>query len=116
MFPPPFNLLETHMCGDYYSDGPDDNGDRFMRLQVSDKAILAKSPVGTRAKFQVAGEIVEVEAPRMVPDYSTDRPQNAKSDWKRPKKEMPGLVKLKLDKGDPDIELLNSQLMDEEND
>lgn len=100
-------------------DGPydeDENGDRFMRLQVSDKSILAKSPVSTRVKFQVSGEVVEVEAPRMVPDYSKERPANAKGDWKRPKKERPGMVKLKLDKGDPDIELLNAKLMDEEAD
>lgn len=102
------------MCGYAEPYDEDENGDRFMRLQVSDKKILANSPVGTRAKFQVAGEVVEVEAPKMVPDYSKDRPQNAKSDWKRPKKERPGLIKLKLDKGDPDIELLNKQLMDEE--
>ena len=104
------------MCGDYYSDGPDDNGDRFMRLEVSDKAMLKKISVGTRSKFQVSGEITEVEGPRMVPDYSIDRPAGAKSSWVRPKKELPGKVKLKLDKGDPDIELLNAQLMDEEND
>lgn len=105
------------MCGDYY-DGPDDNGDRFMRLQVSDKDILAKSPVGTRAKFQVAGEIVEVEAPKMVTDYDApwDHEKARKTNAKRPMKERPGLVKLKLDKGDPDIELLNSKLMDEEAD
>lgn len=102
------------MCGDYYSDGPDDNGDRFMRLEVSDKKILKQISVGTRTKFQVSGEIAEVEGPRMVSDYSVDRPSGAKSNWVRPKKELPGRVKLKLDKGDPDIELLNSQLMDEE--
>ena len=104
------------MCGDYYSDGPDDNGDRHMRLEVSDKTLLKKISVGTRSKFQVSGEIVEVEAPRMVPDYSKDRPMKAPLNWKRPQKELPGRVKLKLDKGDPDIELLNSHLMDEEAD
>lgn len=106
------------MCGDYYSDGPDDNGDRFMRLEVSDKKLLKQISVGTRSKFQVSGEIVEVEGPRMVPDYSVDAPNTSKggpSNWKRPKKELPGKVKLKLDKGDPDIELLNAQLMDEDN-
>lgn len=100
-------------------DGPydeDENGDRFMRLQVSDKKILQQAPVGTRTKFQVAGEIVEVEAPRQVPDYSKERPSNAPSGWKRPTKERPGMIKLKLDKGDPDIELLNAKLMDEEAD
>lgn len=103
------------MCGYTEPYDEDENGDRFMRLQVSDKKILAKSPVSTRVKFQVAGEVVEVEAPRQVPDYSKDRPVGAKSDWKRPTKERPGMIKLKLDKGDPDIELLNKQLMDEEN-
>lgn len=101
------------MCGSIYED-EDENGDRFMRLQVSDKKILSKSPVTTRVKFQVEGEVVEVEAPKMIPDYSKDRPANHKGDWKRPMKERPGYVKLKLDKGDPDIELLNKQLMDEE--
>jgi hypothetical protein len=104
------------MCGDYYSDGPDDNGDRFMRLEVADKTLLKKISVGTKSKFQVSGEIVEVEAPRKVPDYSIDRPSKGPSNWKRPTKELPGRVKLKLDKGDPDIELLNAQLMDEEAD
>jgi hypothetical protein len=106
------------MCYDY-ADGPDDNGDRHMRLEVSDKAILKKISVGTRSKFQISGEIVEVEAPRMVPDYSVDPPRtNGKrpSNWTRPKKELPGRVKLRLDKGDPDIELLNAHLMDEESD
>lgn len=100
------------MCGPYSDE--DDDGNRFMRLQVSDKKILSKSPVGTRATFQVSGEIVEVEAPRMVPDWSKDPPRDHKGPWKRPKKEMPGTVKLKLDKGDPDIELLNQHLRSEE--
>ena len=100
-----------------YSDGPDEDGNSYMRLQVADRKILKQSPVGTRAKFQVAGEVVEVEAPRMVPDYSVDRPAGkAGEKWKRPKKELPGTVKLKLDKGDPDIEIINGMLMDEEAD
>src|SRR3990172_1101881 len=100
------------MCEPYYDE--EENGDRFMRLQVSDKKILSKSPVGTKAKFQVAGEIVEVEAPRMVRDYSTD--WDRKKNSKPPMKERPGQVRLKLYKGDPDIELINSKLMDEEAD
>lgn len=96
----------------------DENGDRFMRLQVSDKTILAKAPVGTRAEFKVAGEIVEVEAPRQVPDYSKDPPYDKNGrrplNWKRPTKERPGMVKLKLDKGDPDIDIINRKLMSEE--
>lgn len=105
------------MCGDYI-DGPDENGDRFMRLQVSDKKILSKVSVGTQTKFQVAGEVVEVEAPRMVTDYDApwDYDKARKTGAKRPMKERPGTIRLKLDKGDPDIELLNSRLMDEESD
>lgn len=105
------------MCGDYI-DGPDEDGNSYMRLQVSDKEILRKSPVGTRAKFQVTGEVVEVEAPKMVTDYDApwDYDKARKSGAKRPKKERPGVVRLKLDKGDPQIDLINSKLMDEEAD
>jgi hypothetical protein len=96
------------MCGDYYDEDVD--GNRFMRLQVMDKEMLSKAPVGTRAEFKVAGEIVEVEAPRKVRDYSIDRKLGSKPATKM----APGHIKLKLDKPDPDIEIINKMLMAED--
>lgn len=96
-------------CGDYYDE--DAEGNRYMRLQVSDKEMLSKAPVGTRAEFKVAGEIVEVEAPRKVRDYSIDHDRKK---GKPPLKEVPGHIKLKLDKPDPDVEIINRMLMAEE--
>jgi hypothetical protein len=98
------------MCGDYYDE--DIEGNRFMRLQVSDKEMLSKAPVGTRAEFRVAGEIVEVEAPRKVRNYDID--WDRKKGFKAPTKEMPGHIKLKLDKPDPDLQIINEMLMAEE--
>lgn len=98
------------MCGDYYDE--DIEGNRYMRLQVADKAMLSKAPVGTRAEFKVAGEIVEVEAPRKVRDYSKD--YDRKKGEKEPTKMLPGHIKLKLDKPDPDIEIINQMLMAED--
>ena len=98
------------MC---YPYDEDDEGNQYMRLSVKDKKILRQSPVGTKVKFQVAGEVTEVEAPKMVRDYDIDWDRKK---GKRPMKERPGSVKLKLDKGDPDIAIIDQMLTDEEAD
>lgn len=102
------------MCGPYYDE--DDDGNRYVRIQVSNKEVLKKSPVGTKVNYSVEGEVVEVEAHRMVPDYSVDRPEGHKGEWKRPKKEVPGSVRIRLPGGDKGIQFLNDRLMDEEAD
>lgn len=98
------------MCYPY--DDEDDEGNKFMSIAVNDGEILKKSPVGTRVKFQVSGIVDSVTAPKKVRDYSVDWDQKKNS--KPPMKMRPGHVKLKLDKSDPDIELLNMQLRDGE--
>lgn len=94
-----------------------DDYNSTIRMDVTDKPLLKKLTVGQKARFDISGEVVEIEAPRMVEDYDapyTDADRKAKK--KRPQKEMPGKVCLKLDKKSPDIELLdiNAMLMDEE--
>jgi predicted HicB family RNase H-like nuclease len=95
-------------CEPYYDE--DGEGVRSMRLEVKDKKTLAGIQVGTDMSFKVAGQVTEVTAPRMVRDYSTD--WNGKG--KRPMKEEPGKVMLRLDKGDPEIAALNSMLMEDD--
>jgi hypothetical protein len=99
-------------CGDYIGD--DEDGRARMRVAVSDKALIAKISVGQQATFKIKGEVQSVTAPKMVTDY--DKPYDYKKGTKRPMKEKPGEVTLRLDKGDPDIELLrtNAALMSEE--
>ena len=93
----------------------DENGNRFMRLQVSDKKVLSKAPVGTRITMNVTGEVVEVEAPKMVRDYSMPYESIPKGK-KRPMKERPGVIRLKLGKTAPGISFVDKMLASEDAD